>query len=121
MNKRVSTAIVGLLFVCMIGGTQAQQPPAEGGTSAGRAFALEFCTACHVVAPNQPHPPIYRGPTPSFVSIANRPTTTADSLRKFIRTTHPTTTKPLDMPEVEVTDYQLDQIIGYILSLRRKR
>ena len=121
MNKRIPPAILGLLFACMSGVVHAQKPAAEGSTGEGRAFALEFCTACHVVAANQPYPPIYKGPSPSFISIANRPTTTVDGLRRFIRTTHPTITKPLNMPSVEVTDYQLDQIIGYILSLRGKR
>jgi len=121
MNKRIPPAILGLLFACMTGGGHAQKPAAEGNTSAGQTFALEFCTACHVVAADQPYPPIYQGSSPPFVSIANRSTTTADALRKFIRTTHPTIVKPLDMPSVEVSDYQLDQIIGYILSLRRKR
>jgi len=121
MNKRILPAILGLLLACMTGGGHAQKPAAEGDTSAGRAFALEFCTACHVVAADQPYPPIYKGPSPSFVAIANRTTVTADGLRRFIRTTHPTIVKPLDMPSVEVTDYQLDQIIGYILSLRRAR
>jgi hypothetical protein len=73
-----------------------------------------------VVAPDQPERPIYRGPTPSFVQIANKPATTADALRHFVRTAHPTIAKPLDMPAVEVSDYQPSEIICYILSLRRR-
>ena len=52
---------------------------------------------------------------------ANKTTTAAESLRQFIRTTHPTIFRPLALPQVEVTDYQLDEIIRYILSLRARR
>ncbi len=117
MNRPLVYVVIGLL--CAPSLAKAQHSSDSGGTSVGRAFAVEFCTACHVVAPNQRERPIYRGPTPSFVQIANKPATTADSLRSFVRTTHPTIVRPLGMPAVEVSDYQLDEIIRYILSLRR--
>ena len=99
----------------------AQPASPETSVANGRTFAVEFCAPCHVVTANQRTPTIYRGSTPSFAQIANRTTTTAASLRNFVRTTHPTVTRPLDMPELEVTDYQLDEIIRYILSLRTRR
>jgi hypothetical protein len=117
MRRPLACLILGLL--CASGLAEAQRTSGSGGTSVGRDFAIEFCTACHVVAPDQPEGPIYRGPTPSFVQIANKPGTTAESLRHFVRATHPTVVKPLDMPAVEVSDYQLSEIIGYILSLRK--
>ena len=55
------------------------------------------------------------------MAIANRKGITAESLREFVRTTHSTMKEPGNMPTLEVTDYQLDQIVDYILSLRRKR
>lgn len=58
---------------------------------------------------------------PSFAAIANRPGTTAETLRKFVRTTHSTMAEPGNMPLMGATDYQLDQIVRYILSLRTTR
>ncbi len=117
MTRPLACVVVGLL--CSAGLTQAQQASNSADISVGHDFAIEFCSACHVVASDQPKRPIYRGPTPSFVQIANKPATTADSLRHFVRTTHPTVVKPLDMPATDVSDYQLDEITRYILSLRR--
>jgi len=102
-------------------GAYAQQMSDNTSAAKGREFAVEFCAPCHVVTPQQRAPTIYRGGTPSFADIANRPTTTAASVRTFVRTTHPTITRPLDMPKLEVTDYQLDEIVRYIMSLRKKR
>ena len=121
MTWRVPAAIVSLLFACVAAGTHAQQPPAAEEINSGRSLALKLCTPCHVVSPDQPYPPILQRPGPSFSAIANRPTTTGDSLRRFMRTTHTTISRPYDMPSLELTDHQMEQIIGYIMSLRRKR
>src|SRR5271165_1200698 len=114
MTRSLGCAFIALVCASSPVGAQTQPPPA---TSVGHDFAMEFCTACHVVASDQRQRPIYRGPTPSFAQIANRSGTTADSLRHFVRTTHPTIARPLDMPDVELSDYQLDEIIRYIVSL----
>ena len=96
----------------------AAQPSDQNAISAGHALSLEFCASCHVVAADQPKPPLYANAPPSFAAIANRGTTTTASLRRFVRTTHPTIAAPLKMPGVQVTDDQLDQIVAYIISLR---
>ena len=119
MRERLRCAVLFLLCASMSASVHAQQSAAESGIRAGHEFALELCSACHVVASDQRKPPIYKGTTPSFAAIANQPGTTAASLHRFVRTTHPTLTRPLDMPAVQVTDYQLDEIVAYILSLRR--
>lgn len=118
MIRPVDVIIGCLLFASVPVVSFAQQ--SQNDTSTGRDFSVEFCAACHVVTSTQRAPTIYHGATPSFAQIANKPTSTAASLRQFVRTTHATITRPLDMPELEVTDYQLDEIIRYILSLRRK-
>jgi hypothetical protein len=117
VNRSLACVVGGLLYATAI--AEAQQSSDSAGISVGHDFAIEFCAACHVVASDQRQRPIYRGPSPSFIQIANKPAVTADSLRRFIRTTHPTLVKPLDMPASDVSDYQLDEIIRYILSLRR--
>jgi cytochrome c1 len=87
----------------------------------GRAIAVSVCFACHVVAADQPSPPILLHPGPSFQAIANLPTETADTLRRFISTTHKAAGQPFKMPNPELTDEMLDQVVAYILSLRTRR
>jgi hypothetical protein len=86
----------------------------------GREFALELCADCHVVASDQHNRPVHVQQIPSFAAIANRRGTTSQSLHVFIRTTHSSITQPGNMPILEVPDYEIDEIIDYILSLRKK-
>ena len=50
--------------------------------------------------------------------IANRRDTTAASLRSFLLTTHATLAEPANMPNPQLTDDQVTQLVSYILSLR---
>ena len=84
----------------------------------GHAIAVRVCSACHVVAADQPYPPILRHPGPGFQAIADMPAETANSLRSFISTTHKTAGQPFKMPNPELTDEMQDQVVAYILSLR---
>lgn len=80
-----------------------------------------ICAACHVVADDQASPPRLLQPTPSFRDIADRPGTTAESLRKFVGTTHWDPTKNPDaMPNPRLSDEQITAISAYILSLKHK-
>lgn len=92
----------------------------EAAVSRGRHFALLVCAACHMVAADQKAPPILRSPGPSFDAIANKPGTTADSLNTFLATTHATIAGQAGMPNQQLADYQTDEVISYILSLRRR-
>jgi cytochrome c2 len=92
----------------------------EATASQGQHFALLACAPCHVVATNQEAPPILRNPGPSFVAIANRPETTADSLSAFLSTTHAKIATPTGMPNPRLAEYQMVEVISYILSLRHK-
>jgi hypothetical protein len=88
--------------------------------SRGRALAIKICTACHIVSEDQPFAPILRQPAPEFRTIANRPSTSEESLRSFLSATHVTITTPFAMPSPELTNEMTDQVISYILSLRRQ-
>ncbi|MGZ6007153.1 MAG: c-type cytochrome [Rhizomicrobium sp.] len=98
-----------------------QAIPEEANPSKGHAFALLVCAACHVVASDQGSPPILRNPGPRFDAIANRAGTTEDSLRAFLTTTHSRINVPRGMPNPRLADYQIAEVISYILSLRQKR
>ncbi len=87
----------------------AQQPP--GDPAAGRRVAEAWCANCHRVGPAGP------GPTtdaaPAFAAIAAMPSTTALSLRAFLQTPH------ANMPDYRLSRADMDNVISYILGLRR--
>ncbi|MGD0634121.1 MAG: cytochrome c [Beijerinckiaceae bacterium] len=122
--SKVSLAL--LLGIAIIGGPaagQAQQHDNHGSPGLGLAVALNVCTSCHIVMPDQEFPPIFDGPPkpPTFSEIANRPDVTEESLRNFISTTHSSMTMPVRMPNPELTDDQIKNVISFILSLRKKQ
>lgn len=119
----VSAALI--LGLATVGGPaagQAQQHDDRSAAGLGRAVALNVCTSCHVVTPDQEFPPIFDGPPkpPTFSEIANRPAVTDESLRRFITTTHSSVTMPVRMPNPELMDDQVRNVVSYILSLKKK-
>ena len=80
--------------------------------SAGRRVAMEICSHCHRVAEGQ------RAPlpnTPSFIDIANMPSTTALSLKVFLRSNH-----KRRMPNFIMSNAYTDDVVDYILSLKQR-
>ena len=120
--KRAASVIASLLLIgTWTIATNVQALSEEAAPSQGHAFALLVCAACHVVASDQEAPPILRIAGPSFDAIANKPDTTAESLRAFISTTHAKIATATNMPNPQLADYQMSEVITYILSLRRKQ
>jgi mono/diheme cytochrome c family protein len=99
-------AVIGLFAAAPAG---AQMLP--GDVDAGKTIALQRCTRCHVVAAQQPVPDI--GGAPSFAAIARMRSTTELSLRAFLQTPHP------PMPDLVLSREETDDLVSYILSLRR--
>ncbi len=88
--------------------------PAAGETgdaARGRALAERFCAKCHAVAPGRtgPEPAV-----PSFMRMAADPEQTRASLRQFITLPH------YEMEPQTLTTAEIDDVIAYILSLRRR-
>lgn len=81
------------------------------GHSLGRQVAIELCSSCHLVAEGQPRP---GRNVASFFAIANLPSTTALSLKVFLRSNHK------GMPNLIVSESDSDKLIDYILSLKRR-
>ena len=79
--------------------------------SLGRQVAIELCSSCHRVTEGQPHAD---GNVASFFAIANLPSTTALSLKVFLRSNHK------GMPNLIVSEPDSDKLIDYILSLKRR-
>jgi mono/diheme cytochrome c family protein len=96
----------------------AAQPSAAA--RAGKELAVEVCAYCHVVSADQPVQPTLNQPTRSFEQIANDPASNAKSLKRFISTTHwDGRTYPMTMPNPILLDQDTDQVVSYILSLRK--
>ena len=85
---------------------------ARADAAHGLALAEQWCSQCHGVRPNEASPT--RGAT-SFSEIAAKASTTEMSLRVFMQTSHPT------MPNFILEPDDLDDLVGYILSLKSAR
>jgi mono/diheme cytochrome c family protein len=83
----------------------------------GHFLASMICAVCHVAAPDQPHRPIMRPPAPSFASIVQEKQFDAESLTQFMKTTHRGLDNPQGMPNPELMDYQIKEIVAYFMSL----
>jgi cytochrome c len=101
-------ALAALLFVHIHKASGATLPLTS--VSAGHRLAEAWCKECHAIeaaAPRTAHT------APDFAEIANRPATTALSLKVFLRTNHPS------MPNIVIAPDEADQLVNYILSLKR--
>ena len=121
--KRLMIALMTTLLG-VISADLGRAEAAQSSVDSGKSLALLVCSYCHVVSPEQVVLPklasIQR--TPSFEEIANNPKTTARSLRSFITTTHwDEKTLPMTMPNPLLMDEQRDDVVRYILSLRKHR
>lgn len=100
-------------FGLLVGATLALSEAAlaqSGERAAGRRLATELCGDCHQA--HRPFPLLYLYP-PSFEDIAKLPSTTRLSLKVFLRSNHK------QMPNFMVSKSDTDDIIDYILSLKR--
>lgn len=103
----VVVALAVLLFVRLHNASGA--PPSDS-VSAGHRLAEAWCKDCHAIEPTTVGA---RGAPPAFTDIANRPSTTALSLKVFFKTSHHR------MPNLIITPEQADDLASYMLSLKR--
>lgn len=109
--------IVSALYGC--GSAQAANPQSPT-VARGEHLARFVCSACHNVAADQGIPPTLHPPAPSFVEIANRPGTTAKSIRHFVLHTHwDMKTVPVTMPDPMLRQEDASAVAAYIMSLRK--
>jgi len=111
----ILTVLVFILF--FIGRTLGQPAPNAEDVQKGHELAIHLCAICHVAAPDQPAQPIMKPPAPSFASIVRKKTFDAESLTQFMKTTHRGLDNPVGMPNPDLMDYQIKQIVAYFLSL----
>ena len=77
----------------------------------GRELAREICSECHYV--EREWADLYVYEAPSFIDIAQESDHTAMSLRVFFVTPH------LTMPNLILEESQKDDLIAWILSMRK--
>jgi mono/diheme cytochrome c family protein len=83
----------------------------RGDASSGRLYAQAWCTECHSVERETAGTGQF---APDFTAIARRRSTTARSLQAFLRSQHRL------MPDFVLTGSETDDIVAYILSLKRR-
>ncbi|WP_198031274.1 cytochrome c [Bradyrhizobium sp. th.b2] len=84
--------------------------PVAGDPASGRKTATALCGTCHQVTGGEG-----RDSPASFVDIANMTSTTALSLKVFLRSGHK------EMPNLIIDSSDTDDLIAYILSLSASR
>ena len=118
---KCSALTAGILISLVAGAGDAAERSrqAHGNADAGREFALQACTGCHVVSSDQPFAPDLKG-MPDFHTIANRPGVTAESLRRKLAAL-PRVPPHGQMANPEINDVDRADVVAYILSLREKQ
>jgi cytochrome c len=107
----VTAAIVilaALLFVRLHNASGATLLP--DSASAGHRLAEAWCKQCHAIDAGTAGT---ANAAPDFGAIANQPSTTALSLKVFLKTSH------RSMPNLVIAPDQADDLVDYILSLKR--
>ena len=84
--------------------------PLPDKASPGHRLADAWCKQCHAIAAATAGT---ANAAPDFAAIANQPSTTALSLKVFLNTTH------RGMPNLVIAPEQADDLVDYILSLKR--
>jgi len=109
MSKR-ATICVSLTVVLSI--MLVTTPDSSADPVAGESSAEKWCAQCHGVRPGRLGPNLS---APTFPELAAEPSITEYSLRALLRSPHET------MPQITFTPDQLDDITGYILSLKPRQ
>jgi mono/diheme cytochrome c family protein len=104
----VLCALAVVLFLRVRNASGAAQ--LSDSVTAGHQLAEAWCKDCHAIEAAASDA---KGRTTDFVAIANRPSTTALSLKVFFKTSHHR------MPNLIIEPGQADDLANYILSLRR--
>jgi mono/diheme cytochrome c family protein len=112
-RNRIGLAGIPLLTAILLGiAIQSAAAQDIGDLAAGRQLAQTWCSSCHQVDPAQQRG-VDNG-VPAFIAIARMPSTTPLALRAFLQTPH------AQMPDLHLSRNEIDDLTGYILSLRQR-
>jgi mono/diheme cytochrome c family protein len=93
-------------------------PPNADQIAAGRELAHRVCGACHVVTQPSDELPVLSPPGPSLAVLAQRPQLTEPALRDFLASSHGGMGPHQAMPNPRLADYQIDEIVAFMMSLK---
>ena len=107
--KRVNLSLI----LGLIASVYASAAVAEdiGSAKDGFIFAQTVCAECHAVRDGERASP--NAQAPSFTTVANTSGMNAMALEVWFQTPHPT------MPNLMFSNQESDNVIAYILSLRK--
>jgi hypothetical protein len=95
----------------------------ERSFRAGFTLAAHRCAACHIYSPRQELKPLYPD-VPKFEDIANRPSTSRQSLIEFLASEHGykySSSRPAALQALRpLTNGERSDVAFYILSFRKK-
>jgi mono/diheme cytochrome c family protein len=83
-----------------------------GDATKGAELAQGICAECHAITATPARSPNTKAP--SFASVVRTPGMTEMALRVWLQSPHPT------MPNLLLSDQQKDDVIAYLMSLKRK-
>src|SRR5579884_4091008 len=109
MKVHIGFAIFAFLTLAA---AAAEAQPKSNSIDAGHQIATRWCSHCHLVGPEQMRA---TDAVPTFAAIANKPTTTASSLRAFPQA-------PLGagrFPVLHLPPTDINNGAAYTLSLRK--
>jgi mono/diheme cytochrome c family protein len=86
----------------------------------GHRLAAELCSICHVAAPDQAYPPMRDPPAPPFEEILARKNLSAEWLAFFLETSHRGLDRPDGMPNQQLAEFQIKQVVAYLMSRHEK-
>lgn len=116
MNR--NSVIGGLVLALGLGA--AAQAAETDDVGAGKVLALQLCSACHRVSPDQPaSSPKLPWPAPAFVAIANGEGVDEGNVFEFLRANHRSGKTPPEMPALVLTEDQAKAATAYLMSLRK--
>jgi len=108
----LAVALLALAALLLIRLNNAQgASPETSNVSEGHRLAEAWCKACHVIDMRTAGT---ANTAPDFVAIANQPSTTELSLKVFLGSNH------RNMPNLILRPEPADNLVSYILSLKRK-
>jgi mono/diheme cytochrome c family protein len=102
--------VLGLITGAFASAAVAQE---SGNAKEGFVFAQAVCAECHAVRESERASP--KAQAPSFTTVANTPGMNAMALEVWFQTPHPT------MPNLKFSNEDSDNVIAYILRLRKHR
>ena len=104
--------LAAAIWITLLGaGPEASAQDVPGDVTAGRVFAGKVCARCHNIRKNGDLSPLPEAP--AFQAVADEPSVTQLGLRVFLQSPHRT------MPDLHLTAQERDDIISYILSLKK--